>query len=674
MKKMIYCVAVLASLVSCVEDEKLRTADTRQVSLVAVNPQTKTVLDGNSVLWENGDQVKLVFPSSGSAYMEDFTTEFEGAASATATFQGLLDGSVTEANGFADGFAVYPESVTVEDGVVYFNVPSEQRPRVDGSFAREANLSSSLVDLSDLVDNGRVEVMFRNALALVKFNLPENVASMRITSSTAPLSGNAALEFSADPESEGVLVFADDVALTAENSTVTLLPPSGDAVFASGVTYSMLVWPGVHQLDILLTDADGGMAVKKVNKTFAASMAYTFNVAAEFVKPVSVDITPSVEHRYDADILARSAVNLTLDATPEDLARIRNVEVVVTSASGDVEYKRYTLDKLSAGAISFFTGPKVYMPKGNYNVRFTYEDELGTHVEEMTVVSPAPSFGLEVNFTATNTDITIHSAVAKISENILSELPLKASDGVLIRFSGKTYTDFESQDGNVYKSQFIVDKTKPAEPNATYNRYKPLPYVQFDGEYASTFNYVTSNRTDVNGYFYVDAAKYKVTGVVSRASDLVDGGMYCIRANWDTNKCWYISDASGTLSLSNSLPDLQNLPKEYVFVYDIDQNHSDIAVDSRYKYESGVGAWKSLSSSMYLSTNSPMTFNLPQPGQYVKCASGWEKQDQAGVLDICRNSTEMIGYGSDLYWGRTDQLISGGVQYWKWQVYTVVKE
>lgn len=674
MKKMIYCVAVLASLVSCVEDEKLRTADTRQVSLVAVNPQTKTVLDGNSVLWENGDQVKLVFPSSGSAYIEDFTTEFEGAASATATFQGLLDGSVTEANGFTDGFAVYPESVTVEDGVVYFNVPSEQRPRVDGSFAREANLSSSLVDLSDLVDNGRVEVMFRNALALVRFNLPANVASMRITSSTVPLSGNAALEFSADPESEGVLVFADDVPVSADNSTVTLLPPAGHDVFDTEVTYAMLVWPGVHQLDILLTDADGGMAVKKVNKTFAASMAYTFNVAAEFVKPVSVDITPSVEHRYDADILARSAVNLTLDAAPEDLARIRNVEVVVTSASGDVEYKRYTLDKLSTGAISFFTGPKVYMPKGNYNVRFTYEDELGTHVEEMTVVSPAPTFDLDVDFTATDTYVTIHSAVVSISENVLKEVPLKGTYEMLISFVGASQSNFEEGDADLYKPQFITDKTESAEPNRTYNRYKLMPSVRFDGEDASNVNYITSNVTDANGYVYLATAKYKVSDSVSKASDLEDGGMYFICANWDTNRCWYVADASGTLRLSNSQPDLQNLPKEYVFIFDIDQNQPDIEVDERYKYESGIGAWKSLSSNKYLSTNSPMMFNLIHPGQYVKCASGWENDDQAGIFDICRNSTEMIGFGTDLYWGTTSQLISGKVQYWKWRIFKVVKE
>lgn len=82
--------------------------------------------------------------------------------------------------------------------------------------------SSSLVDLSDLVDNGRVEVMFRNALALVRFNLPANVASMRVTSATAPLAGAADMAFSDEPGAEGCLVFADDVPVSAENSTVNV--------------------------------------------------------------------------------------------------------------------------------------------------------------------------------------------------------------------------------------------------------------------------------------------------------------------------------------------------------------------------------------------------------------------------------------------------------------------
>lgn len=32
------------------------------------------------------------------------------------------------------------------------------------------------------------------------------------------------------------------------------------------------------------------------------------------------------------------------------------------------------------------------------------------------------------------------------------------------------------------------------------------------------------------------------------------------------------------------------------------------------------------------------------------------------------------GFGDDLYWGTTSQLISGKVQYWKWQIFKVVKE
>ena len=211
MKRFLLGFAALATMVSCVTESGLERPEPRMVSLVTVSPETRTVLDGNDVLWENGDQVKVVFPSDSEPFKGEFTTEFEGAAVSMATFRGLLDDGVDEANGYADGYAVYPKSAVGDDGTVSFAVPVEQRPREDGSFARDANLSASLVDLSDLTEDGTVEVRFRNALALVRFNLPANVASMKVTSATAPLAGAADLAFSDKPGSEGCLVFADAV-------------------------------------------------------------------------------------------------------------------------------------------------------------------------------------------------------------------------------------------------------------------------------------------------------------------------------------------------------------------------------------------------------------------------------------------------------------------------------
>ncbi|MBQ8483840.1 MAG: hypothetical protein IJ504_06010 [Bacteroidales bacterium] len=665
MKRFLLGFAAMATMVSCVTESGLERPEPRMVSLVTVSPETRTVLDGNDVLWENGDQVKVVFPSDSEPFKSEFTTEFEGAAVSMATFRGLLDDSVDEANGYDDGYAVYPKSAVGDDGTVSFFVPVEQRPREDGSFARDANLSASLVDLSDLTEDGTVDVRFRNALALVRFNLPANVASMKVTSATAPLAGAADLAFSDEQGSEGCLVFADAVPVSAENSTVTLLPPAEHEVFDTEVTYAMLVWPGEHELTIDLTDAEGGRAVKKVSKTFAASMAYTFNVSAEFVKPVDVSISAVAEHRYDEGILARSAVTLTFDVSPEELARMKNINVTVKS--GDTVYKTYVRESLSESEVFFFNGPKVYMPKGDYDVVCTYEDELGSYTLNTVCSTPAPVYTLDLDFNVTASSVTVNRASVKISPSVLDEVPLKANNDVLIRFSGKSYYDFTTSVANALDNpDFIVDKTVSGTPNNS-GKYAVICYLRFDGAEASV-NYITANRMDGNSAF-VDP--WKKVAQITNVGQMTDGGMYVICADWDDSKYWYV-DAYGKLCLSGSAPDANNLPIEYVFVFDMD-NGQAIEVEEDYKYESVPGAWKSLVRNNYMSqTDVEPYFTQVNPAQYVKCVNGWVDDDGDGDIDICRGMKDLLGLGQYyIQWGGTGTFQLNGNNQWKWKIYEV---
>lgn len=666
MKRFLLGFAAMATMVSCVTENGLERPEPRMVSLVTVSPETRTVLDGNDVLWENGDQVKVVFPSASEPFKGEFTTEFEGAAVAMATFRGLLDDGVDESDGYADGYAVYPKSAVGDDGTVSFAVPVEQRPREDGSFARDANLSASLVDLSDLTEDGTVEVRFRNALALVRFNLPANVASMRVTSATAPLAGAADMDFSDEPDAEGCLVFADAVPVSAENSTVTLLPPAGHDVFDTEVTYAMLVWPGEHELTIDLTDAEGGRAVKKVSKSFAASMAYTFNVSAEFVKPVDVSLSAVAAHDYEDDVLARSAVTLTFDASAEDLARMKNINVTVKS--GGTVYKTYSSDKLSFAEVSFFTGPKVYMPQGNYDVVCTYEDELGSYTLNATCSAPKPEYALDLDFNVTASSVTVNSAVVNISTNVLAEVPLKANSEILIRFAGKNYSDFmTSMATSLSNPEFIVDKAVSGTPDNN-NRYSVNCYFRFDGTEAKV-NYITANRMEGNKA-YVDPWK-KGAQITNVETQMTDGGMYVICADWNDSRYWYV-DASGKLCLSDSAPDAANVPNEYVFVFDMD-NGQTVDVETEYKYESTPGAWKSLARNKYMSqVDVEPYFTQVDPSQYVKCTNGWEENDGAGDIDICRGVKVVFGLGQYYFqWGGAGDFQLNGNRQWKWRIYKV---
>ncbi len=312
MKRLFFAFAVLATLVSCVRENGLGAPEPRMVSLVTA--ETKAVLSDNDILWEDGDEVTLVFASATDVFKADFATQIEGEAVATATFRGLLDENVDEVNGYADGFAVYPSGIVADDGSVSFTVPVEQTPRENGSFADELNLASSLVDLSDLTENGKAAVHFNNALALVKFKFPENVKSVKIVS-TAPLAGAADLKLSEVAGEEGRLVFADEVVASDANNTVTLLPPTGMDAFDSDVYYSVLVWPGDHELTIGLTDVDGCVDTKTVNKTMEASKSYKFNVSDKFVRPFSIGVLAMVGEA-PADIEGESVALVFPSAEP----------------------------------------------------------------------------------------------------------------------------------------------------------------------------------------------------------------------------------------------------------------------------------------------------------------------------------------------------------------------
>ena len=63
MKKLVLSFAAVAALASCVQNDITEPSESKNVSIVAQADQTKTVLDGNAVLWENGDAVARRFAS-----------------------------------------------------------------------------------------------------------------------------------------------------------------------------------------------------------------------------------------------------------------------------------------------------------------------------------------------------------------------------------------------------------------------------------------------------------------------------------------------------------------------------------------------------------------------------------------------------------------------------------
>ena len=282
MKKLVLSFAAVAALASCVQNDITGPSESKTVSIVAQVDQTKTVLDGNAVLWENGDAVALRFASDSDVYTEVFTTAQSGA---TVTFSGTLDNGVNVSAGYAaNGYAVYPSTAMSEAGAVEFTLESQVVAKENGSFDSGKNLSSAVVSLSDLNSKGSTNANFQNAFSIVRFTLDAGVASLKITAD-GNIAGKTAMSFQED----GRLV----VGSWSEASRTLTVSPEG-STFTAGKTYNVLVYPGNYtSLTALLTDANGCTYEKTVtgNFKFDPSKFYTFTFNTQFVKSYTFTAT-----------------------------------------------------------------------------------------------------------------------------------------------------------------------------------------------------------------------------------------------------------------------------------------------------------------------------------------------------------------------------------------------
>ena len=278
--KLSILLAALALASSCQDEAGLNPPQPTQVTLEASSADTRTVLDGTAVKWENGDEVALVFThSSKTAHVETFATSLQSNAT-SATFKGTLPADVLSQDGGYDenAYAVYPVSAVTTDGSVRFTLPAEQRLRANGTFASGLNLTSAAVSLEDLQKDGKASAAFHNALSILRFSLPGDVTSVTLTG-TAPLAGT--VPFVVDHSKDGrLLIDSASWSSSDKQTSVVLKPADGSECFTKGAYVNLLVLPGTHSsMTVKLTTKSLGDFTKTSTQRFSfeASKYYTLN-------------------------------------------------------------------------------------------------------------------------------------------------------------------------------------------------------------------------------------------------------------------------------------------------------------------------------------------------------------------------------------------------------------
>lgn len=551
-------------------------------------------------------------------------------------------------------------------------------------------------------DYSPVGMNFSHVFASLQFNVINNTGQIKyitdfnVNNFRAVLYSNTNVRFngvvnsnwSHNAASESNVYAAEDVELAPGETCV---------MFGGPVVALPQEW-GVNDTPPSLNfTVDGNQYVKNFKTdlstaSWSAGCLYSYDIILKTATP-EIEIVPTVtiEHVKDADgVLTHSAVNLALNLDSGSLGRIKNLNVKVTKDG--VTYKNQTFDTVSSSEISVTEGEKYYLPQGTYEVELSYNDNFADHVVAASGVSPAPTYDVTANVSATNTSFTVHSLSVNISDRVLAECPLQghntqsfvfriigASSGGYQRF---IYTNDSgvSLTSSTIISNFTISNWGPL----SYGYYQIYPYMIFDdvvNDSGPLMNIITNNKRD-SYKIYPDEIKYvKVGSYVSKAADLEDGATYVICAKWNSDLYWSINTTTGQLIKGSGQSEF---PLEYVFIYDRDQSQEAAGqlIDqnpTNYTSES-VGAWKSLYNGKYMvNTGGLFYFNQSNASsaQYVICANGWDAADNwsgAQDIDMCKDNTQMIVYSSNsIVWGN-NKSYDNGSNAWQWTIYKVQQQ
>ena len=260
--------AAVAVLSSCVKENGLEPqANTDgKVTINAVAADSKTVLDGLNVVWENEDALSVVLAGDVKTVAE-FAAESVDGANAKFVYAG---DDALAFDGVTSAYAVYPASaVSQEGGVVKVShtLPEVQTGVVESGM----NLSSAALSVEELVA-GQATATFNNALALLQVVVPAGVKEVSLHTAT----GSALVGDMTFNVVDGALT----VASTGTKRTVTL---STGSELAEG-THNLLVYPGnAPTLTLTMTATDGAVYTSEVSAIrFTASESRTINLTQIF--------------------------------------------------------------------------------------------------------------------------------------------------------------------------------------------------------------------------------------------------------------------------------------------------------------------------------------------------------------------------------------------------------
>ena len=660
MKKILFCLAAFAALVSCTKENPVDETPAVQYQTITfeaaapsaedVDATKTTLVDGNLVHWSNGDQVKVgFFPITG----KDNTI-----VSSVGTFTSTSDQETVASSWFTtdswnwnsnndqyrdNGLAVYPSSATIyskrsgnwkdADTEVSYDLPAEQIA-VLNSFQSGVNFSYAKVNKTDFIAN-KASLNFINACALLKITLPSTAADVKSiavsSKNDVALSGKFEIPFGKegyyhdDPwatgyaNSDGTLTFQ----AVAGNPSVSIVAPEGETLQPGG-TYYVVVWPGTHGsgLDFEFTNSEGATCKKSLTSSvsFARAKVERFNFVnnIDFVKESILEISQT---SLNLEAVNGSSASFTVYSNYSWTATSDQPWISITPATGNASLSEQTI------TISATENDRDAIRTATVTV----ENETGIS-KTITITQQAPSMSIKIMYEPIDYKDLYNFAV------VTSNVDWKIS-------SDQSWLTFQQTSGSGDANIKLVYSENPESVDRT-----------------ATITLTNTSGTIVKTTTFTQPAKpktYYIVNQVTEASALENGAFYVIEFYGYSNYYWKI-DSNGNV-LRSYVNKTNGFTEEYVYRFE------------KTNYSNPIGGYNSYSTGHLWSAKSDKYFNWydlnfadgHKTDLVFENRYGGETGSEIDIYEHYSPYRTIYYTGSKLAWGETGQSNR------KWNIYKV---
>ena len=439
MKRILLSLAVIA-LASCVKEAPVTSVQpgADQVSIKAVNADSKTLLDGYDVVWEKSDEIAVVLEAT-TKMAANFAAVEASIKGSSAGFAGTLD---VEWDNVTSAYAVYPATaVDLTNNTITHTLPENQVGGVTSGMI----LSSAHLSVEELQE-GRAEAVFNNALSLLNVVVPAGVKSVELTSANAGLVGTTTFNVSKE---DGRLTRAS----VNTGRTVSLVSETELAA----KTYPVLVYPGhVGDPTLKLTGTDGTVftktlsdinfnagAVRKVDLTqifhlyaeetvYASPLGGILEIPVVMTADYEFTVTENSEWLAVPATKAFHGTNICLEVQQNLTSSVRTAQVTV---SWENESRTFTVSQ-AALYIDF-----IYDSKGEL---IQWEENFGIfETEEAALEGTSPKMTYNNVFTIDFSD-DFSKGTYKVSNMFLTDAYYGVGYQHVYNKGGEYYADYAS--------------------------------------------------------------------------------------------------------------------------------------------------------------------------------------------------------------------------------------